>query len=75
MGLRVNYDSAATRNFLNKCEIYQKPHFLTVYWYSKLRGMLGEHDKDIKPGDDSEWFTNFSCVKFVRESGNFILIL
>ena len=23
MGLRVNYDSAATRNFLNKCEIYQ----------------------------------------------------
>ena len=37
--------------------------------------MLGEHDKDFKPLDDSEWFANFSRVKFVRESGNFILIL
>ena len=37
--------------------------------------MLGEHDKDFKPRGDSEWFANFSCVKFVRESGNFILIL
>ena len=38
-------------------------------------GCCGEHDKDFKPRGNSEWFANFSCVKFVGESGNFILIL
>ena len=30
MGLRVNYDSAATRNFLNKCEIYQNSNEVSL---------------------------------------------